>query len=75
MEREQQERFAQAVERKKAEAKARSEQAGNATGAPGSPVSEEVQASEVETGRPQDAYDVRAKNSRKGHVTADNWNQ
>jgi hypothetical protein len=74
MEREQQERFAEAVERKKAEAKARSEQPPDVA-AGGSPVSEEVQASKVETGRPQDAGDIRAKNSRKGQVTADNWNQ
>ncbi|MEA2268662.1 MAG: hypothetical protein QOC64_1272 [Solirubrobacteraceae bacterium] len=75
MEREQQERFADAVERKKREARERSQQAPGPGAGGGPEVHGEIQASEVEAGRPQDAYDVRAKNSRKGHVTADNWNQ
>ena len=74
MERDQQERFAEAVERKKADAEARSKQP--APGAPSdSAVHEEVQASQVETGRPQDVYSVRDKNAGKGKKTADKWNQ
>jgi hypothetical protein len=74
MESEQQERFAEAVERKKAEsdARARTPSAQNPTG---SDVDGEVQRSEVEHGRPQDVYSVRDKNSGKGKKTADKWNQ
>ena len=74
MEREQQERFAAAVERKKAEADAASREPGGATPG-GSPVDEEIQPSRVEAGRPQDTYSVRDKNTGKGKKTADKWNQ
>jgi hypothetical protein len=74
MEPDQQQRFAEAVERKKADAEARSRQP--PPPAPGdSAVHEEIQASEVEAGRPQDTYSVRDKNSGKGKKTADKWNQ
>jgi hypothetical protein len=74
MEREQDERFAAAVERKKAESAARSREPGPSTPAD-SAVDQDVQASRVETGRPQDTYSVRDKNSGKGKKTADKWNQ
>lgn len=74
MERDQQERFAAAVERKKADADARSRAAGERTPG-GSAVDEEIQPSEIETGRPQDTYSVRDKNAGKGKKTADKWNQ
>ena len=74
MEREQQQRFADAVERKKAEAARKARNTSTAT--PGdSPVHEEIEASEIEPGRPQDTLSPRAKNERKGKVTAENWNQ
>ncbi|HEX2103912.1 MAG TPA: hypothetical protein VHF51_09690 [Solirubrobacteraceae bacterium] len=74
MEPDQQQRFAEAVERKKADAEARSKEP--APGAPGeSAVNEEIQASEIEHGRPQDVYSVRDKNAGKGKKTADKWNQ
>jgi hypothetical protein len=74
MESDQQQRFAEAVERKKADAEARSKQP--SPGTPGdSAVHEEIQASEIETGRPQDTYSVRDKNAGKGKKTADKWNQ
>src|SRR3954452_9219170 len=62
MERDQQERFAAAVERKKADADARSRATGDQTPG-GSAVDEEIQPSEIETGRPQDTYSVRDKNA------------
>jgi hypothetical protein len=74
MEPDQQQRFAEAVERKKADAEARSKEPG--PGTPGeSAVDAEVQAPQVETGRPQDVYSVRDKNAGKGKKTADKWNQ
>jgi hypothetical protein len=75
MESDQQQRFAEAVERKKAEAKARSTQPPPLAPQGDSAVNEEIQASEIETGRPQDAYSVRDKNTGKGKKTADKWNQ
>src|SRR3954453_12673300 len=60
MEPEQQERFAEAVERKKADSAARSREPGGATPG-GSDVDGEVQRSEIEHGRPQDTYSVRDK--------------
>jgi hypothetical protein len=74
MEREQQERFAAAVERKKAESEQRSRATGEQTPG-GSAVDDEVQAPEIEHGRPQDVYSIRDKNSGKGKKTADKWNQ
>ena len=74
MEREQQQRFAAAVERKKAESAARSREPDPAT-AGESDVHGEIQRPEIEHGRPQDTYSVRDKNSGKGKKTADKWNQ
>jgi hypothetical protein len=74
MEREQQERFADAVERKKAEADARARDPAHAS--PGQPaVTEGIQASRIEPARPQDTRSPREKNSGKGKKTADKWNQ
>jgi hypothetical protein len=74
MEPEQQRRFAEAVEDKKADAEARSKQASHRS-PHDSPVREEIKAPEIERGRPQDTYSVRDKNSGKGKKTADKWNQ
>jgi hypothetical protein len=74
MEREQQERFADAVERKKAEADARARDPAHA--GPGQPaVTEGIQASRIDPARPQDTRSPREKNSGKGKKTADKWNQ
>jgi hypothetical protein len=70
MDREQQERFAEAVERKNEDAQARGE-AGNV--APGGR-DEVAQESRTDASRGQDV-DPREKSSRHGKVTADNWNQ
>ena len=72
MDEEQLQRFGEAVEEKKAASKAASEQTGeeNPTG---SPVAGD-QPNLVDQG-PQDVLDARAKNTRKGKVTADKWNQ
>jgi hypothetical protein len=74
MDDEQQQRFAEAVERKKqeADAAARGEHDQNPSG---STVSAGEQASLVEHGRTQDVADPRAKNSGHGKKTADKWNQ
>ena len=74
MESDQQQRFADAVERKKAEADARA-RTPSAQNPAGSDVDGEVQRPEIEHGRPQDVYSVRDKNSGKGKKTADKWNQ
>lgn len=71
-------RFREAVDRKSEEARevaesTRDSPAGGAgTGDDGSPGDE---ASLTERGRPQDTYDIRAKNAGKGKKTADKWNQ
>lgn len=74
MDKEQQQAFAAAVERKKqeADAAARGDHAQNPSG---STVSAGEQASLIEHGRTQDVRDVRAKNSGHGKKTADKWNQ
>ena len=66
-------RFGEAVERKKKSAKEASEQAGDEQPS-GSPV-EGDQDALVDSGRPQDVASPRDKNTRKGKVTADKWNQ
>lgn len=74
MDEQQQQAFAEAVERKKAEAKARSEQPG--PGAPGGGrVPDASTPEQTDASRPQDAASIRDKNSRHKHVTADKWNQ
>ena len=68
------ERFGEAVEVKKAEAKAKSEQPG-----PQNPHDSAVDGDQPgpagDPARTQDEGSIRDKNSRKGKVTADKWNQ
>jgi hypothetical protein len=67
------ERFRQAVEEKNEQAKQKAE------AAPPPSAEQDVVPGEQpelhEPGRPQDTRDARAKSSRHGQVTADNWNQ
>ena len=72
-------RFRKAVDRRSEEAR---EAAESTAGAPpahaGGDDVQDVQGDQAgltERGRPQDAYDIRAKNSGKGKKTADKWNQ
>jgi hypothetical protein len=76
MEPEQQERFARAVERKSAEAEARSRGASppEAPDVPGADGTIE-QPSRVDTAHNQDDFSPRSKNTRHKKVTAENWNQ
>ena len=60
----QRQRFADAVERKKAEAQEASEATSHQGGA-----------DELEAEQPEDAGSPRQKNSRHRQVTADKWNQ
>jgi hypothetical protein len=72
-------RFREAVDRKSEQAREAAERthdspAGGTAGA----VADAVQGDEAsltERGRPQDTYDIRAKNAGKGKKTADKWNQ
>ncbi len=76
MDEQQQKAFEQAVERKNDEAKAKS--IANQPHPPADAESEGLpleQSPLAEEGRTQDARSVRAKNSRHGNVTAENWNQ
>ena len=69
---EQLDRFKQAVEEKNAEDEARAEQG------PRNPHESEVDGDQenlTDAGTTQDTRDVRKKNSGKGQVTADKWNQ
>lgn len=74
MDTEQQERFAQAVERKQAEAAARSRAPQPETPGDG-PVTTAEQASRISASGAQDERSVRDKNSGRGKKTADAWNQ
>ncbi len=74
MDREQQERFAAAVERKKADSAERSREPHGAT-PDDRATHEDVQGSRIEAGRPQDTFSPREKNAGKGKKTADKWNQ
>jgi hypothetical protein len=72
-------RFRDAVDRKSEQAREAAEStrdspAGGA-GAGGGDGVQGDEASLTERGRPQDTYDVRAKNAGKGKKTADKWNQ
>jgi hypothetical protein len=71
------ERFGEAVEQKKEEAREASEHPGAGPTADGaSPVTaEDEQAPLVDRAHQQDDRDVRAKNSGHGKKTADKWNQ
>jgi hypothetical protein len=72
---EQLDRFGEAVEKKKEEAKEKSELPQGVT-AGGSPVAGEgEQSAKVDAAHEQDDRDVRAKNSGHKQVTADKWNQ
>jgi hypothetical protein len=77
MDRDQQEAFKEAVERKKEESDERSRAqrplAGQSGGDAG--VSEDPQSSLIEDGRVQDTLSPRDKNAGKGKKTADKWNQ
>jgi len=73
MEEEQRQRFEQAVERKKAEAKAASEAPPAFAADP--PDMEDMQRSRIDTAHTQDDFSVRDKNAGKGKKTADKWNQ
>jgi hypothetical protein len=73
MDEQQFERFGEAVEQKKEEAKRRSEQPRPA--ARDGEVSQDEQDPLVEPGRAQDVRDERAKSSGHGKKTADKWNQ
>ena len=71
-------RFRDAVDRKSEQAReaAESTHASPAGGTAGG--DDAVQGDEsslTERGRPQDTYDIRAKNAGKGKKTADKWNQ
>jgi len=72
---EQLDRFRDAVERKKADSEAASHAERPTSGAPPREEGPGTQRSLTETGRPQDAFSVRDKNSQKGKKTADKWNQ
>ena len=69
---EQLDRFGEAVERKKEESKARSEETGQQK--PGGSAVDGDQANLPEQG-PQDVRDERKKSAGKGKKTADKWNQ
>lgn len=72
MDKQQRDKFEAAVERKKRDAEAASQNASVADSEP--PVSGDEQ-SLYEHGRPQDTLDTRAKNAGHGKKTADKWNQ
>jgi hypothetical protein len=74
MDKQQQEAFAEAVERKKRESEARSHDPGPVPD--GQSAVSGDQHSLISDGRgPQDVFDPRDKNSGKGKKTADKWNQ
>ena len=73
MDEQQRERFAEAVEHKKRDAKAASEHPRD--GEAGGSSVEGDQQSLIEHGRPQDARSTRTKNAGHGKKTADKWNQ
>ena len=72
-------RFRDAVDRKSEQAREASESTRDSpAGGAGSAGGGDIQGDEAGLtgrGRPQDTYDVRAKNAGKGKKTADKWNQ
>ena len=72
-------RFREAVDRKSEHAReAAASTHDSPAGGAGRAGGDEVQGDEpglTERGRPQDTYDIRAKNAGKGKKTADKWNQ
>ena len=78
MDREQQERFREAVDRKAEEAERKGREGTPHAGGPppGATGSEEGQERDlIGTDRQQDDLSPRDKNTRHGKVTADKWNQ
>ena len=73
MDEQQRQAFENAVEKKKAAAKAASEQPGHDTPG-GTGIDRLAQDSLVKDNTPQD-INAREKSSGHGHVTAENWNQ
>jgi len=72
-------RFREAVDRKSEQATEAAESthdspAGGTAGG-GDAAVQGDESSLTESGRPQDTYDIRAKNAGKGKKTADKWNQ
>jgi hypothetical protein len=74
MDEKQLERFGEAVERKKEQAREASEQTGEQH-AHGSAVDGDQPGPTIDPGREQDVRSPRDKNSGKGKKTADKWNQ
>jgi hypothetical protein len=74
MDEETRDRFAAAVERKKDEARARSHDPGPHT-AGGETIDGDQHSLISDSRKTQDSFSVRDKNSQKGKVTADKWNQ
>jgi hypothetical protein len=74
MEKQQQEAFAAAVERKKDESEARSHDTGPAPEGQ-SAVNGDQHSLITDTRKTQDVFDPRDKNTGKGKKTADKWNQ
>ena len=72
-------RFREAVDRKSEQAREAAESTHDSpAGAAAGGGDDAVQGDEpslTERGRPQDTYDIRAKNAGKGKKTADKWNQ
>jgi hypothetical protein len=74
MDEETRDRFAAAVERKKDEARARSHDPGPHN-TPAGDVGGDQHSLISDSRKTQDAFSIRDKNSQKGKVTADKWNQ
>jgi hypothetical protein len=72
-------RFREAVDRKSEQAREAAESTHDSpAGGTAGGGADAVQGDEgglTERGRPQDTYDIRAKNAGKGKKTADKWNQ
>jgi hypothetical protein len=75
MDKDQQDRFKQAVERKKAEAKAASQRPRPTGPPPEDPTLGEIQPDLIAHERPPDELSPREKSTRHRKVTADKWNQ
>lgn len=75
MDEQQREAFEKAVEAKKEDAKRRSEQPAHPTGGPVPDAAGGDKAEIHADSHTQDEFSIRDKNSQKGKVTADKWNQ
>lgn len=75
MDEQQDKAFKEAVERKKADAKAKSEQTDHDKIPPEAEELPAQQESRIASGTPQDVASSRDHNTRHGKVTADKWNQ